>query len=429
MTAEGHGSTGDGSGTATSGESEAERERGAACRVADWDRPTLERIAETYGTPTYVVDLDRVVENYERLDAAFPEAHLCYAAKANTRLAVLRTLYEAGADIEVAAAGAMHRAREAGVPLSAVRYTAVNPPAGDLDYFVERWREEPGLTVTVGAETTLDRLAERGFDGRVAIRVNPSIGAGHHEKVATGADAKFGIPYDRVPDLVEDARERFDVVGLHMHIGSGMLDDDLDRFGEAVAKLSRLAREVGPLEFVDVGGGLGIPYREDEPPLDPEGAAETVREAFDADATLVMEPGRYLVGDAGVVLARVNTRKETPETTVVGVDASLATLIRPAMFDSYHPITNVTDPDRPAEPVTVGGPVCSSADTFCQGRPIARPERRDLLAIGNAGAYGYDIANQFMSQPRPAVVALEGGEDRLLRERETFADLHRGERP
>jgi diaminopimelate decarboxylase len=182
------------------------------------------------------------------------------------------------------------------------------------------------------------------------------------------------------------------------------------------------------LDFVDFGGGFGVPYRETTEPLDMEIVGEKVRDAVgDLDAQVKLEPGRYVVADAELILSEVNTVKETPAATVVGVDASLATLIRPAMFGSYHPIRNVTAPEREAEPVSVGGPCCTSADVFCTDRPVARPERTDLLAIGNAGAYGYELANQFHSQPRPAEVAFGGGETRVVRERETLADVTRME--
>ncbi|WP_436930267.1 diaminopimelate decarboxylase [Halosimplex halobium] len=400
-------------------------------RVADWDSDQLSSLAADHGTPLYVVDLDRVAENYERFASAFPDAHVMYAAKAHTGRAVLATLLEAGADIECAARGELQRAIQAGADPDTLQYTAVNPPDADLEYAAELGADHPGLTVTGGARDTFDRLEDRGYDGRVAIRVNPGIGTGHHEKVATGKDAKFGIPYDEVVELADDLRERFDLVGLHAHMGSGVLHDDLDDHCRAIAKVAELAREVGDadLEFVDFGGGFGVPYREDEEPLDMDVVGEQVREAVGGlDAQIKLEPGRYVVADSEVILTEVNTVKETPETTVVGVDASLATLIRPAMFDSYHPIGNVSAPDRAAEPVSVGGPCCTSADVFCTDRPVARPERGDLLAIGNAGAYGYELANQFHSQPRPAEVAIEDGDARVVRRRESMDDVTRVER-
>jgi diaminopimelate decarboxylase len=156
---------------------------------------------------------------------------------------------------------------------------------------------------------------------------------------------------------------------------------------------------------------------------------ERVRDATaDLDARLKLEPGRYVVADAELILTEVNTVKEAPSATVVGVDASLATMIRPAMFDSYHPIRNITAPGRDPHPVSVGGPCCTSADVFCTDRPVSRPERTDVLAIGNAGAYGYELANQFHSQPRPAEIALEGDNSRIVRRRETLEDVTRVER-
>ena len=398
-------------------------------RLADWDHDRLLDLAAEYGTPLYVLDPERVAENYRRFDAAFPDAEVMYAAKAHTGRAVLSTLLDAGATIECAARGELQRAIEAGADPNTLQYTAVNPPDADLDYVVDLADDNPGLTITGGAEDTFDRLQARGYDGRVAIRVNPGIGTGHHEKVATGKDAKFGIPYERVPALADDLRERFDLVGLHAHVGSGVLTDEVDDHARALGKVADLAREVGDgLEFVDFGGGFGVPYHEDESPLDLQAVAETVREAVgDLDATMKFEPGRYVVADAELILTTVNTIKEAPGTTVVGVDASLSTLIRPAMFDAYHPIRNVSSPDSEDTPVSIGGPCCTSADVFATDRPIARPERKDVLAIGNAGAYGYELANHFHSQPRPAEVAIGGDSTRVVRRRETMADVTRVE--
>ena len=399
-------------------------------RLADWDHERLLDLAAEYDTPLYVLDTGRVQANYRRFTAAFSAAEVMYAAKAHTGRAVLSALLDVGADIECAARGELQRAIEAGADPNTLQYTAVNPPAADLDYAVELAEDYPGLTITGGAGDTFDRLEARGYDGRVAVRVNPGIGTGHHEKVATGKDAKFGIPYEQVPTLADDLRARFDLVGLHAHVGSGVLTDEVEEHAEALGKVADLAREVGTgdLEFVDFGGGFGVPYREDEPPLDIDAVAETVREAVgNLDATLKFEPGRYVVADAELILTTVNTIKETQAATVVGVDASLSTLIRPAMFDAYHPIRNVSAPDRADEAVSVGGPCCTSADVFATDRPIARLERGDVLAIGNAGAYGYELANHFHSQPRPAEVAIDGDGARVVRRRERMADVTRVE--
>ena len=229
-----------------------------------------------------------------------------------------------------------------------------------------------------------------------------------------------------VERVAREARERFDLVGLHAHVGSGVLGDDLEDHRRALSRVADLAARVGDLEFLDLGGGFGVPYRPDEDPLDLEAAAEMVRAVTaDVDATVALEPGRYLVADAGALLTRVNTVKRTPETRVVGVDAGLTDMVRPAMFDSYHHVRNVTGPDREAVESDVGGPLCTSADVFCTDRPIPRPEADDLLAIGNVGAYGIDLASQFHSQPRPAEVTIDGDDERVTRRRETFDDLTR----
>ncbi|MFB6280540.1 MAG: diaminopimelate decarboxylase [Haloferacaceae archaeon] len=397
-------------------------------RLADWAADRLAGLAAARGTPLYVLDLDRVRANARRLAAAFPDADLRYAAKAHTARPTLRAVHDEGLGVECASAGEVVRALDAGVPAGAVQYTAVNPPARDLDAVVERWRAGADLVVTAGARDTLDRLRDRGFDGRLCLRVNPGVGAGHHEKVTTGADAKFGVPRDRAAAVLADARADFDVVGIHAHAGSGITGDDLGDHRELVRRMGDLAREVGPLEFVDVGGGFGVPYREDDPPLDLGAVADATREALGpVDATLAVEPGRYLVADAGVLLTRVNTVKGAPDAAdavVAGVDAGMTDLLRPAMYDAYHAIRNL-DRDGGRVPVTVAGPVCESGDAFCTGRPLPRPERGDLLAVGNAGAYGYEMASQYNSRPRPAEVALDGGEVRPVRRRETLADVTR----
>ncbi|QCC58256.1 diaminopimelate decarboxylase [Natrinema thermotolerans] len=437
-------------------------------RLSDWDAAELHTLVEDYGSPLYVLDLERVRENYRRLETAFPDAEILYAVKANALGDVLSTLHEAGAGLECASAGEVQRALEAGAAGSEIHYTAVNPPARDLDWIVDAWADEPELTVTAGSTDTIDRLEERGYDGRLCLRVNPGIGAGHHEKVKTGAAAKFGVPAERAVDVLTDAADRgFDVVGIHAHVGSGVSSDQLEAHREFVARMGDLARDVsealrasdsrtgseatreareavGGLEFVDVGGGFGVPYREDEGPLDLESVANATREALgDVDADLTIEPGRYFVADAGVLLTEVNTVKEARETTVTGVDAGMTTLLRPAMYDAYHPIRNLTaetagdgSSDRDATdaagreivPQTVAGPICESGDVFCAERELPASERADILAIGNAGAYGYEMANQYNTRPRPASIVLADGQARLARRRETVTDVTRPER-
>lgn len=398
-------------------------------RLSDWSAERLAGLADEYGVPLYLLDLDRVRENYRRMASAFPEAEVFYAAKANTARPVLGALADEGAGFECASAGEVGRVLNGSAPGERVHYTAVNPPARDLDVAVELAEENPGLTITAGAADTIDRLAERGYDGRLCLRVNPGVGAGHHEKVATGADAKFGVPYDRAADLLEEVAEDFEVVGIHAHAGSGISGEDLSAHRELVSRMGDLAREVAnrgiDLEFVDIGGGFGVPYRPDEDPLDLGAVAAATREALgQIEATLVVEPGRYLVADAGVLLTQVNTVKQTDETRVVGVGAGMTTLARPAIYDAHHEVRNLSadSEHRPNREVTVAGPICESADTFGD-HWLADPERGDLLAIGNAGAYGYEMASNYNSRPRPASVVLSDGSARVARQREEIADV------
>ncbi|NIB98791.1 diaminopimelate decarboxylase [Halobacterium sp. R2-5] len=403
----------------------------AVRRLADWSASDLRDLAAEYDTPLYVQDLDRVRENYDRLATAFPDADVHYAVKANAGRAVLEALRGAGAGAECASAGEVYRALDAGFTPEEIHYTAVNPPARDLDYVLDA---APDATFVVGARDTIDRLEERGFDGRLAIRVHPGVGAGHSEDVATGADAKFGIPHDRAADVLREADARgFDVVGVHAHVGSGMLDDaDVDAHREVVERLAAVAREAPvDLEFVDVGGGFGVPYRPDEDPLDLDAVADATRDALaDVDAELVVEPGRFLVADAGVLLADVNTVKRTDGATLAGVDAGMTTLLRPALYGAHHEVRSLARDghDRPERSVSVVGPICESTDVLAEDRRLPRPERGDLLAVGNAGAYGVEMASQYNSRPRPAVAVVEDDDHRLARERDSLSDLTAPER-
>lgn len=394
-------------------------------RIGDWEPATLVAVADDHGTPLYVLALDRLRENYRRFAGAFPDATIHYAAKANSSPAVLRTLADDGACVEVASPGELRRAHAAGFDGPRINYSAVNPPGPELDTLVEWHERHPHMVVTVGAVDTIDRLAERGYDGRIAVRVNPGIGAGHHESVATGADRQFGVPLAKVEAIIDGCPGTLNVVGLHAHVGSGVLDEDLPEYERAIRRVTRTARLIDDhIEFVDLGGGFGVPYHPESDPLDLAEAAEAVHSAMaDVEADLLLEPGRYLVADAGVLLTRVNTVKRSPAGTVAGVDAGLHTFMRPAMFDAYHPIRNVSGPGRDREGVSLGGPVCSSADTLCENRQLGAPQRGDVLAVGNAGAYGYELSARFHSRQRPAEVAIDGETVMASRRRGTVDEV------
>ena len=307
----------------------------------------------------------------------------------------------------------------------------MNPPAAALDRACAVAEDDPGFVVTAGAADTVDRLADRDFAGGVLVRVNPGVGAGHHEKVVTGTNPKFGVPAARLDAVLErTVAAGLDLRGIHAHVGSGMLGDDRDAYERFCRRMRSFVRDAPVVvETVDLGGGFGVPYRADDPPLDVGAIAETVRDTFsDLDVDLVVEPGRYVVADAGVLLGRVNTVKATPDRVVIGTDVGMTTLLRPALYDAYHPLRVVVDggaelATRPEARCLVGGPICESSDVLADDRHLPRPERGDLLAVGNAGAYGYEMALQFHSQPRPAAVAIEDDEVRLVRRREDVTDV------
>lgn len=395
-------------------------------RLADWPAERLEAVASEYETPTYVIDLDRVQQNLDRLQSAFPEADIQYAVKANAGSAVLETLARAGIGAECASAGEFERAVAAGFPTERILYTPVNPPKRDLDT-VLGYETDP-LAITVGALDTVRRLADRGFTGDVAIRIHPGTGAGHSESVATGADRKFGIAIDRVGKAVDLATEGgMTVVGVHAHAGSGILNPEAVRSHRSVVET--VAQVVNDLDqdvdFVDVGGGFGVPYRPEGEPLDLAALADSTRGALDSvPGTLRIEPGRYLVADAGLLLTRVNTVKPAGEGLLAGVDAGMTDLLRPALYDAYHPVAPVGSmTDRQKRSVSVVGPICESTDVFATDRRLPAPKRGDLLAIGMTGAYGIEMANQYNSRPRPPVVAFDGTTSREIRRREQLEDI------
>jgi diaminopimelate decarboxylase len=392
-------------------------------RLSDWDEQRLQELANEYRTPLYVLDPNRVRENAARLLDAFPASDVSYAVKANTTRVVLEAIEETGLGAECASAGEVQRALDAGFPGHRIRYTAVNPPASDLDHVVSLSRTHD-LVLTVDARDTLDRVAERDYDGRLCVRINPGVGAGHHAKVTTGDAPQFGVPYDRASEICASARdEGFDLVGIHAHAGSGISGDDLSAHRELVRRMGALGRDMDDLDFVAIGGGFGVPYPPDDPPLDIDRVADATREAYgDCDAQLAIEPGRYLTADAGVLLTSVTVVKPTGETTVVGCDAGMTTLLRPALYDAYHEIRSLAEGEREEMTCLIAGPICETSDVLGRGRSLPDPEREDLLAVGNAGAYGYEMASQYNSRPRPAVVTVNG---QIVARRETLSDLTR----
>jgi len=403
-----------------------------------------EEIAGRFGTPLYVTNAEQIKKRYGDLRGAFDgrevEVRIHYSCKANTSLAVLDLLCREGANVDVLSAGEVFLARKVGFPPERMLYTGTSVSDDELRFLLEA-----GVPVNIDSKSQLERLAKLCTGGgkppHVSLRVNPDVGAGHHDHVITGGpDAKFGVQTSEAPGVVARALHLgFDFRGLHMHIGSGVLETA--PFLAALEAMLKTAGDVVTktgveLEFIDIGGGLGVPYRPEEKELDVNEFAETVCRDFLRGCktyglgrpALVLEPGRYVVADSTVLLTRVNTVKPSTRHTFLGVDAGFNTLLRPAMYGSYHHILNATRAEEPGElKYAVAGPICESGDLFARDRMLPETAEGDLLAVLNAGAYGFSMSSRYNSRPLPAEVMVEGGKAFLVRERETLEALLRGQ--
>ena len=395
------------------------------------------KLAEEYGTPLYVLDEDRIRDNYRRIYEAFSTNYddfkIFYACKANTNLAVMRILEEEGSNIDAVSPGEIYTSLMAGYSPERILFTGNNATNDELKFALDT-----GVRINLDSLSALERLSKLpGVDGQeISFRVNPRVGAGHHDHCITGGDlSKFGVMEEEAVQAYQKAMDLgFKPVGIHSHIGSGILDPE--PFKLAVQTLMDTAgnvhQELGvDFEFVDFGGGMGIPYEPQESILDIKEFSEEIVNLYKEklaqynmdDPTLCLEPGRYIVGDAAYLLARVNTVKQSYR-KFAGVDAGFNTLLRPTMYGSYHHIVKATEPlAEPTQKIDIAGNICESGDLFARDRCMPDLNEGDLLAILNAGAYAFSMSSQYNSRPRTAEVLVQKGETDLIRERETFADL------
>jgi len=399
------------------------------------------RLAEEFDTPLYVISETRIRENYRRLRDALSKHHgkvrVYYSAKANANLSVLRILKSEGAYVDTISPGEVYLALKAGFSPERTLFTGTSVRDDELRFLVNS-----KVTINVDSLSQLRRFLGLSTPNLLSFRVNPEIGAGHHAHVITaGKDSKFGIWESDVIEAYRRAREAgAEKFGMHMHIGSGILE--VEPFLVAAEKLLEIAgsvhKELGiGFDFIDFGGGLGVPYRPNEKALDLDLFAERVLRLFKdrvveyglGDPFFCVEPGRFIVCDACILLTRVNTVKVTPHKRFVGVDAGFNTLIRPVMYGSYHHMVLANRLDAPEEEIyDVAGPICESGDLLASERKLPKVREGELLAILNAGAYGYSMSSQYNSRPRCAEVLAKNGKYCLVRERESFEDLVRGQK-
>jgi diaminopimelate decarboxylase len=395
----------------------------------------LRMIAEAVGTPTYVYSRAALLENYAAYDTAFAgHPHvIAYAMKANPNLSVLATLAHAGAGTDVLSGGELFRALRAGVPPKRITFAGVGKTQEEMTEALKA--DILMFNVESAAELALlDRVAqELGTRAPVAFRVNPDVDPQTHPYISTGLrSAKFGIPIAQAPDEYENARRRagIEVVGVHMHIGSQLTK--VAPVADALARVVDLVRTLQsqgiPVRLLDVGGGLGIRYRDEEPATPREYAEVVLAAVRGLGVTLILEPGRSIVGNAGLLLTRVLYNKQTPNKRFVVVDAAMNDLIRPSLYNAYHEILPARDlrsgPQRPADVV---GPICESGDFLAKDRALPEVSEGDLLAVMSAGAYGFAMASNYNARPRAAEVLVDGSRYSIVRRRESYEDLIAGE--
>ncbi|MCQ2738258.1 MAG: diaminopimelate decarboxylase [archaeon] len=394
-------------------------------------------LVEEYGTPVYVIDEERIRDNYRRFYSAFskfyPDFKVFYACKANTNVAVLKILEDEGCCIDAVSPGEVYIAKKMGFSGDRILFTGNNIRNDEMEYV-----NGEDVILNIDSVSALKRLA-KSIDPKgkkISFRVNPMVGAGHHDHCITGGEmSKFGIMETEAVEVYKLAKELgFEPVGMHSHIGSGILDPEPFKLAiESTMNIAGKVHKEGGIdfEFLDFGGGVGIPYTPEENLVDLEAFAEENMALFKEklaefdmeEPTLYLEPGRYLVGDACVLLVEVNSVKESYR-KFIGVDAGFNTLLRPAMYDSYHHIVVANKMDEEdVEKVDIAGNVCESGDLFARDRPVPLIEEGDILAILNAGAYGFTMASNYNTRPLPAEILVKNGESFVVREAQTYEDI------
>jgi diaminopimelate decarboxylase len=391
---------------------------------------SLEDLAGRFGTPLYVYSHRTIARHYNAYADAFGrENHiLCYAVKANTNGAILRSLARLGSGADVVSGGELYRALAAGIPPGKIVYAGVGKDRSEIEYALKSGI----LMFNVESSQELEYISkvaeELGLSAPVALRINPAVDPNIHAYIATGLEkSKFGIDHGRVLEHYHLASQlpAVEIKGIHMHIGSQITE--LSPFKEALEKMAALMDSLGesglPLEYLDIGGGLGIDYGEGEAPLPGELAA-TLRPILDRlGRTLITEPGRALMGNAGILVCRVLYTKTTPVKHFIITDGGMNDLIRPSLYSSYHEIQPVEEKERPMVTADVVGPVCESGDFFALDRELPAMKPGELMVVRGAGAYGFSMASNYNSRPRSAEVMVRDDEAFLVRKRETYEDL------
>lgn len=389
----------------------------------------LIQAAETYGTPLYVYNADTIVSQYKRLTGAFnaKKVRFFYACKALTNLNILKVVKEMGCDVDCSSINEAKLALYAGFPASRVLYTSNGISFEEIEE-----AQSLGIHINIDSLSNLEKFGKK-FGGSypVGLRLRPGIMAGGNLKISTGHDkSKFGIPAGQLNEIKALVDAHGIVVNnLHIHTGSDIKDADV--FVKGLKVLFDLAPHFPNLKSIDLGGGFKVAYKQGDASINIDELAEKVLTAFEEneatkDLEIWFEPGKFLVSECGYLITKVNVIKETPATTFASVNSGFNHLIRPMFYDAYHRIQNISNPDGRIGEYTVVGNICET-DTFAWNRDLPEIREGDFLAFYNAGAYGFEMSSNYNSRYKPAEVLFEGGAHRLIRKRDGFEDLLRGQ--
>ncbi len=387
---------------------------------------SLKELAQEFGTPLYVYSASYIRDRIRAYREAFPGALVCYAVKANFNPEVIRVAGEEGSGADIVSGGELLAALRGGIDPSRIVYAGVGKTVPELELAVEK--EILMFNVESRDELyVLDEIAGRlGKKARVAIRVNPDVDPKTHPYISTGMrKSKFGVDFETAKEEYRLARDlkNLEVVGIHCHIGSQLLD--VSPYREAVQKVVGLYRELTDegfeIRYLDIGGGLGIKYRPEDREPTPEDLAREVLPLLEGvSAQLILEPGRSITGNAGLLITQVQFLKDKEIKHFIIVDAGMNDLVRPAIYDAYHHVVPVESRGREHIIADIVGPICETGDFLAKDRRIEFLERGDYLAVLSAGAYGFAMASHYNVRPRPAEVMVERGSYRLIRKRESY---------
>ncbi|MFC4230711.1 diaminopimelate decarboxylase [Parasediminibacterium paludis] len=391
----------------------------------------LSAIAQQFGTPTYVYNADKIIEQYQTLTTAFTQQNvrIFYACKALTNINILKLIKNIGGNVDCSSINEVKLALHAGFEPSRVLYTSNGITFNEIEE-----AQSLGIHINIDSLSNLEKFGKKyGHSYPVGIRLRPNIMAGGNLKISTGHDkSKFGIPVDQIDEVLKVvADNNIFIKNLHIHTGSEI--KDVAVFVKGIEVLFDIIPLFKELEVIDLGGGFKVPYKQDDAETDINLLAQEVGKAFENHPNpngkplqVWFEPGKYLVSEAGYLITEVSVLKTTKTTTFASVNSGFNHLIRPMFYDAYHKITNISNPEGEEQVYTVTGNICET-DTFATDRTLNEISEGDLLVFANAGAYGFEMSSNFNSRYKPAEVLVKEGEFHLIRRRDTFEDLLRNQ--